>query len=204
MNKLQVSAIAAAIGLAFSTGAICASLTKAEYKAAKEGIEAEYKSGKASCDALAANARDICIAEAKGKEKVGKAELEERYKPSRVSHYHARVAKAEAAYEIAMEKCGDQAGNPKDVCIKEAKAAETTAKADAKLHMKTANANEVASEKTAELNVKAQKATSAARKDAAEDKIDAGYAVARAKCDSSTADAKDRCITEAKTRYGKS
>jgi hypothetical protein len=42
------------------------------------------------------------------------------------------MAKAEADYDVAKEKCDDQSGNAKDVCKKDAKAAFTSAKADAK------------------------------------------------------------------------
>ena len=42
----------------------------------------------------------------------------------------------EADYKVAMEKCDDKAGNLKDVCIKEAKAAMKSAKADAKANKK--------------------------------------------------------------------
>ena len=42
------------------------------------------------------------------------------------------IAKAEADYRVAKEKCDDSAGNAKDVCLKEAKAAEAAAKAEAK------------------------------------------------------------------------
>jgi starch phosphorylase len=90
------------------------------------------------------------------------------------------------------EKCDDKAGNDKDVCVKQAKAAETRAKADAKANMKVAKAGQAATEKS-----------SAARKDAAEDKRDADYAVAKEKCDKFSGDAKDRCLNEAKARFGK-
>jgi hypothetical protein len=43
-----------------------------------------------------------------------------------------RTAKADAAYELAKEKCDDLSGNAKDVCQKDAKAAQASAKADAK------------------------------------------------------------------------
>lgn len=51
------------------------------------------------------------------------------------------VTKAKADYKIAKEKCDDLAGNPKDVCPKEAKAAMAAAKADAKAQMETSKAN---------------------------------------------------------------
>src|SRR5690242_21434722 len=61
-----------------------------------------------------------------GKEDVGKADLEARYKPSEESRYKARVAKAEADYKVAKERCDDQAGNAKEVCLKEARSEEHT------------------------------------------------------------------------------
>jgi hypothetical protein len=118
VKKLNISAIAVAIGLAFSCGAMAQGMSKDEYKASTDSIVAEFKSAKASCDSLSANANDVCVAEVKGKEKVAKAELEARYKPSEKTHYQARVAKAEADYSVAKEKCDDKAGNEKDVCVK--------------------------------------------------------------------------------------
>ena len=193
MNKLTFSALAFSVGLAFSAGAMAENLSKEEYKAQKDGIAADFKAGKAACGSYAANAKDICMAEANGKQKVAKAELEARNQPTSKTRYEARTARAEAGYAVAMEKCDDLAGNGKDVCVKEAKAAQTAAKADAKAQMKTSDANAAAGEKSAD-----------ARKDAAADKREADYAVAKAKCDAFASDAKDRCMANAKTRFGKS
>ena len=98
-------------------------LTQPEYKAAKDTIEADYKASKEKCKALTDNAKDICVKEAKGQEDVAKAELEAQYKPSTKAAYKARVARADADYAIAKEKCDDLSGNAKDVCVKDAKAA---------------------------------------------------------------------------------
>ena len=111
MNKLNIIAIALATGLAFSTGAMALSMSKDEYKGRKDGIATEYKTAKAGCGSFAANAKDICMAEAKGREKIAKADLEERYKPAPNTRYRARIARAEADYSVAREKCDDQAGN---------------------------------------------------------------------------------------------
>ena len=43
----------------------------------------------------------------------------------------ARIARTEADYAVAKERCDDQAGDAKEVCLKEAKAAEAAAKANA-------------------------------------------------------------------------
>jgi len=144
MNRLNITAIAAGIALAFSAGAMAAQgMSKDEYKAGKDKIAAEYKSAKAACGSLSANAKDVCMAEAKGKEKVAKAELE-----AHNARYAVSVAKAEADYAVAKEKCDDKAGNDKKACVKEAKAAETRAKADAKARMQTSDAGKPAKEKS--------------------------------------------------------
>jgi len=204
MNKLTITSIAAAIALAFSVGATGATMTKSDYKVAKDQISATYKSDKAACKAMTGNAKDICVEEAKGREKVGKAELEANFKPTDKSMYNVRLAKADAAYAVAKEKCDDAAGNAKDVCVKQAKAAYVTAKADAKVAVKTAEVTATAREKKAEVNTTVREKTAAVRKDAAADKRDAEYSVAKEKCDALSGDAKSNCIKDAKARYGQS
>ena len=140
MNKLNINAIALAVTLAFSAGAMAEGMSKVDYKAGKDKIAAMYKTDKAACSSLSGNASDICKAEAKGKEKVAAAELEASYQPTSKHRYQARVAKADADYDVAKEKCDDLSGNTKDVCVKEAKAAQTAAIADAKTQMKTSDA----------------------------------------------------------------
>ncbi len=133
MHKLGITATAAAIALVFSAGAMAAqSMSKGEYKTRKDRIAAEYKSARANCDSRSGNAKDVCMAEARGKERVEKAELGVDHKPSPTTHYYLSVAKANADYAIAREKCDDRTGNDKKVCLKEAKAGQTRAKADAK------------------------------------------------------------------------
>src|SRR5450759_4116753 len=84
MNKLNITAMAAAIALAFSAGALAAQgMSKDEYKAGKDKIAAEYKAAKAGCDSLTANAKDVCMAEAKGKQKAATAELKASNKPAK-------------------------------------------------------------------------------------------------------------------------
>ena len=90
-------------------------------------------------------------------------------------------AQAKSAYAVAKEKCDDQAGNAKDVCVKEAKALEVKALADAKLG----------------------KQIGEAKKDAALDKSDANYKVAIEKCDSLAGDAKTSCVAAAKAQFDK-
>lgn len=170
------------VALACGAAAHAAPMNASEYGAARQRVEADYKAARAACDKLNGNAKDICVAEAKGQEKVAKAELEHRRSGKAEDLTKLAVAKADAAYEVAKERCDDRSGNEKDVCMKEAKAVETRAKADAKAAGKSTEA----------------------RKDATEDKRDAEYKVAREKCDSLSGDAKSQCLDAAKARYGKS
>ncbi|HVO90376.1 MAG TPA: hypothetical protein VMV45_17700 [Casimicrobiaceae bacterium] len=196
MSKLMISLLAAA-GLAFSGAAFTANapaggMSRDQYKAEKEKAEAQYKQDKAQCDGMSGNAKDVCVQEAKGKEKIAKADAEAAYKNTDKARYEARVARADADYDVAKEKCDDLKGNDKDVCVKQAKAQHTRAKADAKV-AKTAN----------ETSHDAAVKTADARRDAAEDKRDAEYKVAAEKCDAMSGAAKDQCVKNAKARYGK-
>lgn len=203
MHKLNINVITLAVSLAFSAGAMAQGLSKSDYDAGKNKIAAEYKSAKAGCASLSGNPNDICVAEARGREKIATADLDASYKPTAKTRYQARVAKAEANHAVARERCDDMAGNAKDVCVKEAKAVETGAKADAKAQMKTSDANVTAHEKSADAYGKADNQAADARKEAAQDKLAAQYEVAKQQCDMYAGAAKDVCLDRAKTRVGK-
>ena len=198
MNKLLISLIAGA-GIALS-GAMAAQaegmpgpLTKDAYHARTEQAKAQYETDTASCKSMAGNAKDVCEVQAKGKRDVAIADAEAGYKNTPAARYDARVARVEASYKVAKEKCDDLSGNPKDVCQKDATAKEVAGKADAKV-------DKVATES----EQSAMKKTVAARGDAADDKRDANYSLAIQRCDSLAGDAKDQCVKSAKARFDKS
>lgn len=93
--------------------------------------------------------------------------------------YDKIVHQAKADYKAARAKCNSLGGNEKDVCIKEAKAAETSALADAKAAKTNAGAN-------AEAN---------------SDKREAAFKVAKEKCDSMSGNSRDICEKEAEAKY---
>jgi hypothetical protein len=129
--KIQLMSIA--VALAFSVGAQAQNTTTRQVKNADEDrIEAEYKAAKERCDTMQGNAKDVCQKEAKGKEKIAKAELEAKAKPTAANQRKVQEAKADVAYDVAKERCEDKKGNDKDVCEKDAKAAHERAKADIK------------------------------------------------------------------------
>jgi hypothetical protein len=204
MKRSNINPLALAIGLILTTAAVAQTMSKDDYQAVKERITADYKSDRTACSSYSGNANDICMAQAHGKEKVAIADLEASYKPTVKNHYEARVAKAEAEYAVAKERCNERAGNAKDVCVKEAQAAETAAKADATVQMKTAKANATANEQSVDARAKADSRAADARKDARADKLDAEYELAKEKCDAYAGAAKDSCVNQAKARFGRS
>jgi hypothetical protein len=112
------------------------------------------------------------------------------------------VARADAEYAVAIERCDDRAGNEKDVCVKEAKAAQVHAVADAEARMTTTDAKSTAIQTSSDADADATAVRADAERDAATDKRDADYAVAREKCDAQSGEAKDLCTAAAKGRFG--
>lgn len=169
----------AALGCS-ATFAQTASMAKSEYQAAKTRISEQHKADEAACDSLSGSAEDICEEQAVGKQKVARAELEARYSGKPADQMKVHEARVETEYDVAMVRCDDKAGNDKDVCQQQAKAAKTKANADVKSSQKVGEA----------------------RKDAAMDKRDASYKVEAEKCDALAGDAKSSCIAAAKARFG--
>ena len=91
--------------------------------------------------------------------------------------YSAAKTRAEADYKSARAQCDGLSGNPNDVCIAEAKAAEKKSKAEAEALYKN---------------------TAKARSDAIVASAEADYDVAKARCDARTGNDKDVCLKEAK------
>lgn len=134
------SALGAALSLTFAACASAGTMNSSDHKAALETIGTNYKAAVAACASLTGNARDICRAEATGKERVARAELDERNEPNARHTLAVSSAKARSEYAIAKEKCDDKSGNDKATCLKDAKAAEARAMNEANDTRKTADA----------------------------------------------------------------
>jgi hypothetical protein len=93
--------------------------------------------------------------------------------------YDQTVNQAKADYKAARAKCNELGGNAKDVCVKEAKAAEKSAVADAKAEKKNAGSD---------ANANA-------------DKREAEFKIAKEKCESMSGNTKDICEKEAEAKY---
>lgn len=90
--------------------------------------------------------------------------------------YSAAKEEASAQYKVNRAKCDSLAGNPKDVCVAQAKADQTRAKAEAEV---------------------AYKGTDKERTSARKDIANANYDVAKTKCNSLTGNDKNVCVKEA-------
>ena len=199
MSRLLIALfVTAGLGLAGAAEAqmnapMNAPISKATYAQAVKDADAQYRIDKDACSSLSANAKDICVAEAKGKASVARADALAAYKHTPKDRESARIARAEANYNVAIEKCDDLAGNPKDVCVKEAKSQLVKGKANARVDRVASDTNKEAATKQAE-----------ARKDATADKREAEYKVAIEKCDALAGAVKDTCVSNAKAQFGKS
>jgi hypothetical protein len=180
--RFKSSLLAAALALLAFPAVQAATMSKADYSAAKTRIADTYKADKAACDSMKANAKDICIEEAKAKDKSALADLTFSDTGKAADGTKARIVAADGAFAVAKERCDDRNGNDKDVCVKEAKAVHVKAVTEAKLVKEVRDA----------------------RKDAAADVSDADYKVAAEKCDAMTSDAKSACVAAAKAKFGKS
>jgi hypothetical protein len=183
--KTKLLLLSFALTCAFSNAALA--MTQVEYKTQKDKISGDYKVSRDKCDSLKANAKDICVSEAKGAEKIAKAELEANYEPTARNTEKVSMAKGDAAYSTAKEKCDDVSGNAKNVCRKDAKAAHVTAKEEARVAKGSADSG---------------KANADMRNTANKDENEANYKAAAARCDSMTGASKDTCAMDAKTKFG--
>jgi hypothetical protein len=183
--KTKLLILAAALSCAFSSATFA--MTKVEYTTQKDTITGDYKVSRDKCNSLKANAKDICVSEAKGVESIAKAELEASYAPSARHTEKVAMAKGDAAYSTAKEKCDDSAGNEKTICRADAKAAHVKTKDDARLGRVDAMAGTV---------------ENGARASANKDENEANYKAAAARCDSMTGATKDACTADAKAKHG--
>jgi opacity protein-like surface antigen len=186
MIRFNRSALSFAAALSLSAllaaaPAQAAQVNKAEYKAGKDKIEADYKADKTACKPLTGNAQDVCQEEAKAKEKNARAALEYAHTGKPADERRLLETKVDGAYDVAKERCDDLAGNAKDVCVREAKTVHEKGLADLKMARQVGDASQ----------------------DANAAKREADLKLAREQCDSFSGQAKDTCLRNAETRFGK-
>jgi hypothetical protein len=109
-----------------------AAVSPDEYRAVRSRIEAEYRDSLVSCQRLTGNLRDVCREKAKGREKVARAELEFNRSGSARDAEKLALARADADYEVAKERCEDRTGNERVRCLNTATILRNKARNEAK------------------------------------------------------------------------
>jgi hypothetical protein len=192
MNTIQKMLIPGLISMLMAAPvyaqAISQAMTKEDYKLQKDNIEKTHDADKAKCKNLMGNKRDVCIAEANAKEDIAQAELEAAYKNTGKERIAAAKVRAKAEFDVDKERCDDQKGDAKSLCVTQAEAKRDRALADVEAKKEM---------------YKAQKDINEAKKDAREEKIDATLEAEMKKCDSFAGDVKDSCEAKVKQRFNK-
>ena len=134
--------LARALIMAILPVAATVSAAEPTYVAELDRIEADFRVARERCDDVRGHLGNVCVAEARAVRRIAKAELEARGKGTPKSWYDARIARAEAEFEVAKERCGERAGHAREQCIAEARAAEARAKANARQARSEAEARE--------------------------------------------------------------
>lgn len=94
---------------------------KARYEVRIAKAQAANSVAKERCDDRAGNAKDVCLKEAASAHTAATVDAKAQMKTADVRKDAAKD-KGDAEYAVAKEKCDALAGDPKDLCLKDAKA----------------------------------------------------------------------------------
>lgn len=188
MMKIKLSLLA--VALSFSCGALAddASMSREQHQSALDRIKADYEQAKERCETLKGNQQDICEAEAEGREKVARAELEAQRKNTDRARRDAAMAKIEAEYEVAKERCDDASGNQKDACLKSARTEYQSGRAELQRDTAAAGASGAMGNRGA---------AAESRTGLSEEQREERRELAEERCDQLTGDEKGRCLKRA-------
>lgn len=121
MNKLLFLVLAGAASASFAAS------NPDAYRQQAAKAESDYKMARDNCKSQSGNAKDVCQYEAKAARARAMVDATAQYKDDSRALEKARVALAEAEYDVAKEKCDDAASGEKSNCVRDAKANRTTA-----------------------------------------------------------------------------
>jgi hypothetical protein len=101
------------------------------YQAANARISTDYRTEKAACAPLPAQARNVCLEQTRARRKVARADLEYSHGGNARDHHKVLEARAEAADAVAQAQCSDTKGRLQDLCVVQARTVEAQALAGA-------------------------------------------------------------------------
>ena len=190
MNTIRLACLAAAFACSAAAHA-APLLTKDEMKAHKVRIEEQYDNAQKRCRRVQGHARELCNEQARGERDVQSAELRMQAEPSPENDQKVRLAKAEAAYSMALIRCKPLDGSARSVCRDDAKMVFNDAKTEARLQREVA-----AQTLRAESTVRERTAVA--------DRInESQFNAARERCEVLPPEGRENCLADAKRRFGK-
>jgi hyperosmotically inducible protein len=138
MKKFILLALGGAASALFATTPAWADAPDGTgYKEASQKAAADYRDATAQCANAGAN-KQVCLQQAKVERARNEVEAVEQYRSSPAQLSRARVALANAEYNLAKAKCTDKTGADRSACMRDAKADQTAALADARSGSRTA------------------------------------------------------------------
>jgi hypothetical protein len=115
--------------------------TKVTLNVARASADADYDASRVRCRELSGNDRDICVQTAKAERTKAKGGAKSKYQGTGEAKLEAREDAIDADFKVAKEKCDSLAGDAKNVCSADAKAAHTKAEAVLEADEKTMKAD---------------------------------------------------------------
>jgi hypothetical protein len=119
LGMLFVSLAAVGINAAVDTPRTL--MSPADYKVAKNAIEAQARATLARCRGVQGVEREVCKAETRAEERVKKADLAARYHGTVMAADEARQSRVKAHYEVAKARCSGRMGEDKLDCLRAAR-----------------------------------------------------------------------------------
>jgi hypothetical protein len=107
----------AAIGIAAALGPSPETMTREQYDAAAQRLQALRTQGQARCEALDSVQGGLCLAQARADDRVRSADLEAAFRRTEHAARDAQRARIDARYEIDRAKCDALRGFRKDKCL---------------------------------------------------------------------------------------
>src|SRR6476661_9962953 len=147
MKRIAISILLAWSAIACASEAMGATdEAMQQYRESLAGARATYESDLAQCRQMQGAARALCTVEAKAAHKKADAEASAHHRNTPEARVDARIAAADADYDVALARCKAKRGNERDVCIQQAKADRTAATADAMSDLRVTQARNKAKE----------------------------------------------------------
>ena len=178
MIKIWIAVVAAAGMLSTTVAQDAGGLDKEALERARFEVKANADGERRSCSRLAGNARAVCIDRVRGEERIALAQLQLSHTGAADDEFAFYQAQYEARYEVEKQRCADQSGKEKDICVQQARTERDKAKADARMARRI---NEAVAEDTRA-------------------RLKADYELAREKCDLLSGDPRGVCIQSARER----